>query len=290
MSNINKELLFEYKKYDFLNFDDHPFIKILVSYIKPSFLFKTSILTPIHLGRAIEKERSKDGIQTESELEWLHSNCIGDDDFPNNISEYNRRIGFYTGTFWALHNYSKLGNPEYFGSFGYRRLFNPCFLNDIQDYDAIIPEPVIFQHNITIREQFIAIHSEYLYNIMIKIFNKVYSEESESFHKYINGNLGFFYEIYVFKKEIFFSFCAWIEPIIRLLIKTTPCKSDNDFRDIAFIIERITGYYCNKLLMNKDIKTKKCEVITTEKKKADREGFKKMISILRRRTYEQLHK
>ena len=57
---VNEQnLLDEYKKYDFLN-KEKAKIKILVSYIKPSFLFKSEILTPIHLGRAVEKEISKD--------------------------------------------------------------------------------------------------------------------------------------------------------------------------------------------------------------------------------------
>ena len=56
----SRALLDEYKKYDNVNENrTNPLIKILVSYIKPSFLFKSEILTPIHLGRAVERDNSK---------------------------------------------------------------------------------------------------------------------------------------------------------------------------------------------------------------------------------------
>ena len=82
MSRNEDLLLNEYKKYDYLNSDkENPLIKILVSYIKPSYLFKSKILTPMHLGRSVATEVSKDGEVSEDDLKWLYDNCIGDDDF-----------------------------------------------------------------------------------------------------------------------------------------------------------------------------------------------------------------
>lgn len=107
-----QELLYEYKQYDGIN-NNKPLVKILVSYIKPSFLFKSEILTPIHLGRAVERDTSKDGVISDEDIKWLHENCIGDDDFEGNISSVNRRVGLFTGTYWAYKNYEKLGNPVF---------------------------------------------------------------------------------------------------------------------------------------------------------------------------------
>lgn len=42
-------------------------IKILVGYHKPAMLFQDSILTPIHLGRAVAYESSKDGVISQDE-------------------------------------------------------------------------------------------------------------------------------------------------------------------------------------------------------------------------------
>ena len=99
----NEKVLDLYKKYDNLSSK----IRILVGYIKPSFLFKTQILTPIHLGKSIANMESKDGKITEMDFEWLNQNCISDNDFESNISHHNRRIGFLTGTYWAWKNYHK---------------------------------------------------------------------------------------------------------------------------------------------------------------------------------------
>lgn len=259
---MKEKLLNKYKKYDGLNCQASK-IKILVSYIKPSFLFKSEILTPIHLGRAVEKENSKDGIISEDDLNWLHENCIGDDDFEGNISSANRRVGFLTGTYWAWKNYEKLGNPEYFGSFGYRRLLNPEFLETFENYDLILPKKKDFKIE-TIKEQFLSYHGEKLFKNTINVFFNVYPKELEELKTYFNGTSGYFDELYIMKKEIFFGFCAWVFPILfELLKQPQTVLKNNDFRDIGFIMERLTGYYCGRLA--KLVRTCETDIIISEK-------------------------
>ena len=65
-------LLNEYKKYDFLN-KKNMNIKVLVSYIKPSFLFKSDILTPIELGCDVEQDVSK----LKSSCRFFYGNLLG---------------------------------------------------------------------------------------------------------------------------------------------------------------------------------------------------------------------
>lgn len=256
------ELLNKYKKFDKLD-TDRNFIKILVSYIKPSFLFKSKILTPIHLGRAVESETSKDGFQNNKDLEWLHTNCEYNDDFEGGISQYNRRVGFLTGTYWAWKNYDKLGNPEYFGSFGYRRLLNPDFLDNLKDFDIILPKQKDFKIE-TIKEQFYNYHGELLYQNMLEKFNKIYPEEIEQLEKYLCGTKGYFDELYVMKRDIFFKFCEWIFPLVFEYLKQPQIMlKNNDLRDIGFIMERITGYYCNKLV--RLVNAYETEIIISEK-------------------------
>ena len=294
MSNdeYSRILLDEYKKYDYLNqHKETQLIKILVSYIKPSFLFKSNILTPIHLGRAVEKENSKDGAITDKDIKWLHENCIGDDDFEENISHVNRRVGFLTGTYWAWKNYEKLGNPDYFGSFGYRRLLGSEFLKKLTEFDLILPNKRNFGSSLKV--QFIDNHSNRLFSIMEQALSEIYPEDIKIFKQYFAGKSGFFDEIYIMKKEIFFFFCNWIFPLLfkllsydensfKLSIKDS-CKiilykeMNGDIlnnvtnldkymqRDIAFIIERLTGLYLYKLSLNKDIRINYQDVIITEK-------------------------
>lgn len=261
-SELQQDILADFKRYDRLN-SNTSLIKILVSYIKPSFLFKSEILTPIHLGRAIEKENSKDGIISDDDLKWLHENCIGDDDFEGDISDVNRRVGFLTGTYWAWKNYEKLGNPEYFGSFGYRRLLNPNFLDNLEKYDLILPRKKDFKLE-TLKEQFSGYHGDKLYMNMMNVFNNIYPQEIAELEKYFNGTSGYFDELYVMKKEIFFDFCEWIFPLLFEYLKMPQITlKNNDFRDVGFMIERLTGYYCNKL--TKQVKALEKDVIVTEK-------------------------
>lgn len=288
-------LLNEYKKYDYLNADkNHPLIKIFVSYIKPSFLFKSEILTPIHLGRAVAKENSKDGVISDEDLKWLYENCIGDDDFEGNISNLNRRVGFLTGTYWAWKNYEKLGNPEYFGSFGYRRLFAPYFLNDIKEYDLIIPQLAgnVYTSN---KERLICAHGTNSYDITFSIIKKLSPEDINLFDEYMEQNLGYYFELYILKKNLFYNFCEWIYPILDELIKNTSkltinsqeknkiidyfvqtgqenlCQYENfeiyQKRIIGFILERVTGYYLYKI--SKQYKSKEVKLFQLEDKKTN---------------------
>lgn len=259
-----QNLLSEYQKYDYLNKDrEHSLVKILVSYIKPSFLFKSEILTPIHLGRVVAKENSKDGVISDEDLNWLYENCIGDDDFMGNISNVNRRVGFLTGTWWAYKNYEKLGTPEYFGSFGYRRLLSPNFLPVLKNYDAILPKVIDFKLQ-TLKEQFVEYHGIELFDRMIHIIRLCKKSELTNFVNYINEAKGCFYEMYIFRKEIFFEFCNWIFPVIFELLKSSPIHLEgSEMRDIGFIAECLTGYYCS--LINKRYKTLEVNVEYSEK-------------------------
>lgn len=264
-----EELLKNYYKYDYLNRYINT-IKILVGYIKPSFLFKSSILIPIHLGRAVEKEKSKDGIISESDLMWLHDNCVSDADSDDNISIYNRRVGFFTGTYWAWKNYDKLGNPDYFGSFGYRRLLNPSFLDNLTQYDCILPNMVYLSKSETLKTHIIKLHGLNLYNITINIFNKRYPNESVFFEEYLQSNCVYLYEIYVMKKAIFFDFCAFMFPLLCDflsidskeyafncdILEANYIKERYELRDVGYIMEFITGYCLHKLKNDKSIKCK----------------------------------
>ena len=296
------------KAYTGINKDpDHPLIKILVSYIKPSYLFKSDVLTPIHLGRAVERENSKDGTITDTDIEWLHKNCIGDDDFEGNISAVNRRVGFLTGTYWAWKNYDKLGNPEYFGSFGYRRLMVPCFINELKLYDAIIPKKQYCPPNI--KQHFITSHGLKHLKVMENVINQIYPQEFELFQKYLSGCEAYWFEIYILKKHLFIQYCEWIFPILfELLSRQDILKLDTDEqnklienhlsngvmfnihtiveylkRDIGFIIERLTGYYLYKLTQNKTLKVLQEDIVITKDDKRinpRKEELKSMIKTL----------
>lgn len=98
-------------------------VKILVCYHKKDKLFKNDVLVPIHCGRALACETSKDGKMSEKDYQWMLDNMIGDDT-GDNISELNRDVNEWSAIYWAWKNYDKLGNPDYIGLCHYRRLFD----------------------------------------------------------------------------------------------------------------------------------------------------------------------
>ncbi len=269
----SKDLNLRYNHYNNTEISNN--IKIFVSYIKPSFLFESDILIPVHLGRAVSLESSKDGIISDEELEWLYGNCIGDDDFEGNISRHNRRVGFFTGTYWAFKNYEKLDNPKYFGSFGYRKLLTPVFLDKLENYDVILPKKTDFKIE-TLKEQCINYHGEDVYLQTISIIKSIYPDEVENIELYFSGTCGYFHELYIMKKELFFNFCNWMLPILYELLKTSPIKiRQDDTRDIGFIIERLTGYYLTKLTL--DYQTKEVDIIMTQKPFVNKENINKAL-------------
>lgn len=102
---------------------EKPRVKILISYHKPAVLLKDEVLTPIHVGRALATQSSKDGSISEEDYKWMLDNMIGDDT-GDNISHLNRRLNELTAIYWAWKNYDKLGNPDYIGFMHYRRHLN----------------------------------------------------------------------------------------------------------------------------------------------------------------------
>ena len=264
-----EKLLNNFKQYDYLNqYRENPLVKILVSYIKPSFLFKSEILTPIHLGRTIEKMFSKDGTVSDEDIKRLHKNCIGHNAFEGNMSNVNRRVGFFTGTYWAWKNYEKLGNPEYFGSFGYRKLLSPKSLEKIQSVDIIVPPK--HQYIKSIKERFLYNFGFNLLSKTIKSLELIYPNEINLFFKFINDNNYRDHELYIFTKTIFFKYCEWIFPLMKKMLNYSQdelktinnnCEERNplftnlnDKRDVAFSMELFTDYFIYKLLLNKSIK------------------------------------
>ncbi|HKL94734.1 MAG TPA: DUF4422 domain-containing protein [Clostridia bacterium] len=137
-------------------------IKILISYHKRAEIFSDDILTPIHLGRALAREKSAQKEQSlESELSaqneqsvgselsaqnghavnensaksndfnWMCENMIGDDT-GDNISIKNPSYNELTAIYWAWKNYDKLDNPDYIGFMHYRRHF--VFKKSVKPY------------------------------------------------------------------------------------------------------------------------------------------------------------
>lgn len=95
-------------------------IKILVAYHKVDTIFKNEFILPIHVGREVAMEESKDGHISNEDYNWLLNNMIGDNT-GDNISYKNREYSELTAIYWIWKNYDKIGNPDYISFMHYRR-------------------------------------------------------------------------------------------------------------------------------------------------------------------------
>ena len=97
-------------------------IKILLVTHKPCEIPKFPYIVPIHAGRDVALEASKDGTISKKDFDWLLNNTIGDNT-GDNISKRNRYYSECSALYWAWKNYDKLDNPDYLGLMHYRRHF-----------------------------------------------------------------------------------------------------------------------------------------------------------------------
>lgn len=244
-------------------------IKLLVCYHKPSNLLKDEILTPIHVGRALAKER----MDTESEsYQWLMTHLIGDDT-GENISAKNGSYNEMTALYWAWKNYQELGNPDYIGLMHYRRHF---ILQegeiDVVHFDQMgehyfeeIHYSVEHMQKLVKECDFIAhigkvkhVYQHYLENhrkedldLAFAILYEKYPEYREVAKEYLNGEYSNFCNMFIVSRAIFFQYCAWIFDILEEFERRVDIREKR-----LFISERLSGVFFAKLMKEKKRKYK----------------------------------
>lgn len=248
-----------------------PKVKILVAYHKPAVLLKDDILTPIHLGRALSTEASKDGKISQNDLEWLINNTIGDDT-GDNISHLNRYYNELTGFYWAWKNYDKLGNPDYIGFMSYRCHFifddtdNIAYYNYstyanyqpdldyknklfdlLNKHDGILNNPVCLP--CTIEEQYKneesikCGHISQDYDLLRKIIAEEFPTYLESFEQISKQNSIHFSNMFIMPKEMFFKYCEFIFPINKRLHELTDFTNRTLMQQRNYLSERLFNLF-----------------------------------------------
>ena len=143
-------------------------IKILISYHKPATLLSSNLFVPIHVGRDIATQASKDGKVKDKDYKWLLENMIGDNT-GDNISKKNREYCELTALYWAWKNYDRVGNPDYIGFMTYRRhfIFNETLYKKIEKYLTVEEKTysdIMLYNNISNYEKVFGITSDYITN------------------------------------------------------------------------------------------------------------------------------
>ena len=214
-------------------------IKILVCYHKKDKLFKNDVLVPIHCGRALACEASKDGKMSEKDYQWMLDNMIGDDT-GDNISELNREVNEMSAIYWAWKNYDKLGNPDYIGLMHYRRLFDffevstfsKKSLLDRLGLNKKTLDAVFSKCDFVCRKGFNVIDTKHTfepYQISVNLSNDYHPILFNKYQKFKKEQIFYFSCMFIMKKDDFFEFCEEVMPIMFDFLEMPKSEVNNNF-------------------------------------------------------------
>ncbi len=224
----------------------NPSYKIFVAYHMPAPLPQGEHYIPIHCGRALGAAAHKDGELDPFQYEWLIKNTHGDDE-GDTISLLNRHFNEMTAVYYAWKNYEKCGNPDYIGLCHYRRIIPQEHVIDVQDFDIIAQYE---SFDVTVVEQFYTSHHT---DTLLQVFEKV--KKIKGYENVVTECMqktaGFYRNIFVMKKALFFEYCSFIFPLLFDLHEQTDYTKLSFYgqRMPAFIAERLTSLFIHKTMM-----------------------------------------
>ncbi|MBR1776651.1 DUF4422 domain-containing protein [bacterium] len=259
-------------------------IKILVGYHKKDKLYKNDIMVPIHCGRVLATEASKDGKISQEDYNWLLENMIGDDT-GENISNLNRSINEMTAIYWAWKNYDKLGNPDYIGLNHYRRFFDIPYskINKILDKYDFIKTPHGFTRRTFYEKWNFGENSKDFLKSALDICKKINPDEGAKIEQFFHGHIGKGWcNMFVLPKEDFFEYCNFMFSIILNL------PNDTKYGRLAgMFAERLTSYYLYNLSLKK--RAKSASIIDFMQYSSKEFFLKHIFNIEQIKRYDKIH-
>ena len=150
-------------------------------------------------------------------------------------------------------------SSKYIGLNHYRRYFN--FLNEIPDfdkifesYDIILPDKLLF--NVSLDFQFCFIHLCKTLDDVIDIIKEIKPEYYKTAIESLNAKDGYFYNIFIMKKEDFFKYCEFIFDVFFEFDRRNNFTSDKDIinylesylpKEKASLQIRVQGFLSERL-------------------------------------------
>lgn len=269
-------------------------INIFTVYHKPSMLYKSKIVTPIHAGREIAFSKSKDGSINADDYKWLENNMIGDNT-GENISCKNRFYNETTVLYWIWKNCKS----SVAGLMHYRRLFDFSGLvnnskpktvldsfnissdvikNILSEYDIILPNKLNFGTE-TVYSQYARYHHIEDLELALNIVKEKYPQMAFYADNLKEINCGYFFNMLIAKKDVFDKYAEYLFDVLFELSKRLPPREERNLyqqRIEAFIAERISTVYFNYMIAECGLKVKEVPVVHIENKaEAKRFMFKK---------------
>ena len=214
------------------------------------------LIVPVQVGTALADHRFK-GMQHDDEGE--------------NISYKNPYYCELTAQYWAWKNL----DADYYGLFHYRRYFSfsdesfrtnrfadalfdsndektleRIGLNEhrmrevIEGNDFILPERGRFVGKMTMREQYCRAlqHRPEDLQCVLDIIQERYPHMMDAANAYLDGSTGYFCNMFIMKREIFFDYCSWLFDILA------EHERRRDFSDYSSAQYRVSGYLAERLL------------------------------------------
>lgn len=220
---------------------------------------ENELIIPIQVGAALSDNRFEG---------MLH------DDEGVNISEKNPYYCELTAQFWAWKNLE----ADYYGLFHYRRYFSfsderlpTNFFADalfdtnddatlnrigltedrmrevIEQYDFLLPEQGEFVDKSTVREQYNKSAQHYPEDLtcVLDIIQERHPEMMPAANTYLDGRQGYFCNMFIMKKELFFSYCEWLFGILEEHERRRDFSMYNSqaYRVSGYLAERLLGIY-----------------------------------------------
>lgn len=258
-------------------------IKIFIAYHKDAQRITSDILTPIHVGRAVASDETKESLK----------DIIGDDT-GDNISYKNPNYCELTALYWAWKNC----DADYIGFMHYRRHFNfnekikykenkwgiidtqtidsqyiekyglcdSTISSVVKKYDLLIPTAWNVKNaKSTNNYMHYKSSSDFLhikdYDKALNILLNKYPEYQTAIEKYNKSKYGYYTNMFVMKKELFQKYAEWMFSILFELEKQTDLtKYDTQSARIyGYISEWLTGIFITHLILNKNLKIKKLQ-------------------------------
>ena len=231
-------------------------VKLLICYHKKDVLLNDEIFTPIHVGRALAREKMG---RDDPQFKWLCDNMIGDDT-GDNISQKNPSYNELTAVYWAWKNYEKLGNPDYIGLMHYRRHFifreSTDVVEDVRGIDENYFKRINYS-NETIAHlmddcDYVAhighvdeVYKHYRENhhiedldLAIAILKDKYPEYAQTADAYLKMSYVNLCNMFIMPRDMFFEYCGWLFDILAEFERRVDLSEKR-----LFISERLTGIF-----------------------------------------------
>ena len=192
--------------------------------------------------------------------------CDFRDDDGENISALNPCYNELTAAYWAWKNYDKLGSPDYVGLMHYRRYFYsdknikdavlrtradkglfreksrlnaPVLRRLLGERCFVCPRPALRR---SVYLQYALTHDKADLAVAMEIVREFFPEYAKTAQKYLAGKQNFFYNMFIFPKDIFQRYCRFVFPILQEYVKRRGAQ------ERLFVSERLTGIFFLKLM------------------------------------------